>query len=134
MELSINQIIASTLSIIIILKLVAMTIFPNFIFKQLQKMYANTKTVNILYYTYIIIGIILFYFIYTSSKFTLADILAISTAIYFIIGAGMIKTIGSDLSTLDIYKNPISMYKKLWLYICIWLLLSIITLKEIFFS
>ena len=134
MELSVNQIIATILSLIVILKLLIIPIFPKSMYEKFLKIYSNSSTLNTIYYIYTFFGTILFYFIYTSSQFLLADIFALSVAFNFIVGGAMIKIFGKQFAISDVMKNPLSMYKSLWLYMLIWLLLSVMTLKEIFFN
>ena len=135
MELSTNQIIASVLSTLIILKILIMILLPNQSFKKFTSIYDNVN-VNILYYLYIGIGFFLFYYIYRSSNFTFSDMFIIGFSMIMIIGGGMIKVFGNDgLSTaFKKYDTFSEMFKSLWLYILIWIILSVLTLKEIFIN
>ena len=134
MELTTNQIIATVVSSMVILKMVIMFFLPNASFKKFLSIYDNIN-INILYYIYIIIGSLVFYCIYSSSNFSLSDMLAISFPMLLIVGGAMVKIIGSEKfsKTFSKYKNFNDMFKALWLYILLWVMLSIMTLKEIFF-
>ena len=61
--------------------------------------------------------------------------IAISFPMLLIVGGAMVKIIGSEKfsKTFSKYKNFNDMFKALWLYILLWVMLSIMTLKEIFF-
>ena len=135
MDLSTNQIIASILASMIILKMLILFLLPTKSFKKFMSIYDNIN-LNILYYLYIGIGSFLFYYIYKSSNFTFSDMLVIGFSMTMIVGGGMIKMIGNDgLSTLfKKYDTFGRMFKSLWLYILIWLILAMLTLKEIFIN
>ena len=134
MELTTNQIIATVVSSMVILKMVIMFFLPNASFKKFLSIYDNIN-INILYYIYIIIGSLVFYGIYSSSNFSLSDMFAISFPMLLIVGGAMIKIIGSKKisKTFGKYENFNDMFKALWLYILLWVMLSIMTLKEIYF-
>ena len=134
MELTTNQIIATVVSSMVILKMVIMFFLTNVSFKKFLSIYDNVN-INIVYYIYIIIGSLVFYGIYSSSNFSLSDMLAISFPMLLIVGGAMVKIIGSEKfsKTFSKYKNFNDMFKALWLYILLWVMLSIMTLKEIFF-
>ena len=134
MDLTTNQIIATVVSSMVIVKMVIMFFLPNSSFKKFLGIYDNIN-INILYYIYIIIGSLAFYCIYSSSNFSLSDMLAISFPMLLIVGGAMVKIIGSEKfsKTFSKYKNFNDMFKALWLYILLWVMLSIMTLKEIFF-
>ena len=134
MELTTNQIIATVVSSMVILKMVTMFFLPNTSFKKFLTIYDNIN-INILYYIYIIIGSLVFYYIYSSSNFSLSDMLAISFPMLLIIGGAMIKIIGSEKfsKTFSKYENFNELFKDLWLYILLWIIIAIMTLKEIFF-
>ena len=134
MELTTNQIIATVVSSMVILKMVTMFFLPNTSFKKFLTIYDNIN-INILYYIYIIIGSLVFYYIYSSSNFSLSDMLAISFPMLLIIGGAIIKIIGSEKfsKTFSKYENFNELFKDLWLYILLWIIIAIMTLKEIFF-
>ena len=134
MDLTTNQIIATVVSSMVILKMVIMFFLPNASFKKFLSIYDNIN-INIVYYIYSIIGSLVFYCIYSSSNFSLSDMLAISFPMLLIVGGAMVKIIGSEKfsKTFSKYKNFNDMFKALWLYILLWVMLSIMTLKEIFF-
>ena len=134
MELTTNQIIATVVSSMVILKMVTMFFLPNTSFKKFLSIYDNIN-INILYYIYTIIGSLVFYYIYSSSNFSLSDMLAISFPMLLIVGGAMIKMIGSEkFSTIfSKYENFNELFKDLWLYILLWIIIAIMTLKEIFF-
>ena len=134
MELTTNQIIATVVSSMVILKMVIMFFLPNASFKKFLSIYDNIN-INILYYIYTIIGSLVFYYIYSSSNFSLSDMLAISFPILLIVGGAMIKIIGSEKFSkiFSKYENFNELFKDLWLYILLWIIIAIMTLKEIFF-
>ena len=132
MELSTNQIIASVFSILIILKILTMFLLPSKSFKKVMSIYDNIN-LNILYYLYMGIGFFLFYYIYKSSNFTFSDMLVIGLSMIMIVAGGMIKMIGNDGLSMVMkkYNTFGRMFKSLWLYIIIWIVLAVLTLKEI---
>ena len=134
MELTTNQIIATVVSSMVILKMVIMFFLPNASFKKFLGIYDNIN-INVLYYIYVTIGSLVFYCIYSSSDFSLSDMLAIGFPMFIIASAAIIKILeGEKLSkTFEKYENFNDMFKALWLYILLWVMLSIMTLKEIFF-
>ena len=91
--------------------------------------------INILYYIYSIIGSLVFYCIYCSSNFSLSDMVAISFPMLLIVGGAMLKMIGSEKFSkiFSKYENFNALFKDLWLYILLWIIIAIMTLKEIFF-
>ena len=135
MDLTTNQIIASVLSILILLKMLIMLLLPSKSFKKFTSIYDNIN-LNILYYLYIGIGSFLFYYIYKSSNFTISDMLVIGFSMTMIVGGGMIKMIGNDGLSMAMkkYNTFGRMFKSLWLYIILWMILAILTLKEIFIN
>lgn len=135
MELSTNQIIASVFSILIILKILTMFLLPSKSFKKVVSIYDNIN-LNILYYLYMGIGFFLFYYIYKSSNFTFSDMLVIGLSMIMIVAGGMIKMIGNDGLSMVMkkYNTFGRMFKSLWLYIIIWIVLAVLTLKEIFIN
>ena len=135
MELSTNQIIASVFSILIILKILTMFLLPSKSFKKVMSIYDNIN-LNILYYLYMGIGFFLFYYIYKSSNFTFSDMLVIGLSMIMIVAGGMIKMIGNDGLSIAMkkYNTFGRMFKSLWLYIIIWIVLAVLTLKEIFIN
>ena len=134
MDLTTNQIIATLVSSMVILKMVIMFFLPNVSFKKFLRIYDNVN-INIVYYIYSIIGSLVFYYIYSSSNFSLSDMLAISFPILLIVGGAMIKMIGSERFSkiFSKYENFNELFKDLWLYILLWIIIAIMTLKEIFF-
>ena len=134
MELTTNQIIATVVSSMVILKMVIMFFLPNASFKKFLSIYDNMN-INILYYIYTIIGSLVFYCIYSSSNFSLSDMLAISFPMLLIVGGAMIKMIGSEKFSkiFSKYENFNELFKDLWLYVLLWIIVAIMTLKEIFF-
>ena len=134
MELTTNQIIATIVSSMVILKMVIMFFLPNASFKKFLSIYDNIN-INILYYIYTIIGSLVFYCIYSSSNFSLSDMLAISFPMLLIVGGAMIKMIGSEKFSkiFSKYENFNELFKDLWLYVLLWIIIAIMTLKEIFF-
>ena len=118
----------------VILKMLIMFFLPNVSFKKFLSIYDNVN-INIVYYIYIIIGSLVFYGIYSSSNFSLSDMLAISFPILLIVGGAMIKMIGSEKFSkiFSKYENFNELFKDLWLYILLWIIIAIMTLKEIFF-
>ena len=88
------------------------------------------------YYIYIIIGCLLFYCIYSSSNFSLSDMLAIGFPMLIIVSGTMVKIFGGEKfsKAFEKYETFNDMFKALWLYLLLWVMLSIMTLKEIFFS
>ena len=134
MDLTTNQIIATVVSSMVILKMVIMFFLPNASFKKFLSIYDNVN-INIVYYIYSIIGSLVFYGIYSSSNFSLSDMLAISFPILLIVGGAMIKMIGSEKFSkiFSKYENFNELFKDLWLYILLWIIIAIMTLKEIFF-
>ena len=135
MDLTTNQIIASVFSILILLKMLIMLLLPSKSFKKFISIYDNIN-LNILYYLYIGIGSFLFYYIYKSSNFTFSDMLVIGFSMTMIVGAGMIKMIGNNGLSMAMkkYNTFGRMFKSLWLYIILWMILAILTLKEIFIN
>ena len=135
MELTTNQIIATVVSSIVILKISIMFLLPKSSFKKFISMYDHIN-IDMLYYIYIIIGSLVFYCIYSSSDFSLSDMLAIGFPMLIIVGGAMVKILGGEniSQALKKYENSSDMFKSLWLYILLWIMLSIMTLKEIFFS
>ena len=134
MDLTTNQIIATVVSSIVILKMVIMFFLPNASFKKFISIYDNIN-INAFYYIYTIIGCLVFYCIYSSSDFSLSDMLAIGSPMLIIVSAAIIKILeGEKLSkAFEKYENFNDMFKALWLYILLWVMLSIMTLKEIYF-
>ena len=134
MELTTNQIIATVVSSMVILKMVVMFFLPNASFKKFLSIYDNIN-INILYYIYTIIGSLVFYCIYSSSNFSLSDMLAISFPMLLIVGGAMVKIIGSEKFSkiFSKYENFNELFKDLWLYVLLWIIIAIMTLKEIFF-
>ena len=135
MDLSTNQIIASIIASLIILKILILFLLPASSYKKFMSIYDNIN-INILYYIYIGIGSFLFYYIYTSSNLNFSDMLVIGFSMVLIVSGGMIKMFGSDglRTTMKKYDTATVMFKSLWLYILIWIVLAILTLREIFFS
>tara|TARA_Y100001970_G_scaffold146196_1_gene179521 strand:+ start:33306 stop:33710 length:405 start_codon:yes stop_codon:yes gene_type:complete len=134
MDLTTNQIIAAVVSSIVILKMIIMFFLPNTSFKKFLSIYDNIN-INIVYYIYSIIGSLVFYYIYSSSNFSLSDMLAISFPILLIVGGAMLKMIGNEKTSkiFNKYDNFNNLFKDLWLYILLWIMVAIMTLKEIFF-
>ena len=135
MDLSTNQIIASVLSTLILLKMLILFLLPTQSFKKFISIYDKIN-LNIFYYLYIGIGSFLFYYIYKSSNFTFSDMLVIGFSMNMVIGAGMIKMIGNDGLSMAMkkYNTFGKMFKSLWLYIILWMILAILALKEIFIN
>jgi len=134
MDLTTNQIIATVVSSIVILKMCIMFLLPNSSFKKFISIYDNIN-INAFYYIYTIIGCLVFYCIYSSSDFSLSDMLAIGFPMFIIASAAIIKILGGEkLSKIfEKYENFNDMFKALWLYLLLWVMLSIMTLKEIYF-
>ena len=134
MDLTTNQIIATLVSSMVILKMVIMFFLPNVSFKKFLSIYDNVN-INIVYYIYIIIGSLVFYGIYSSSNFSLSDMLAISFPTLLIVGGAMLKMIGNEKFSkiFSEYENFNELFKDLWFYILLWIMVAIMTLKEIFF-
>jgi len=134
MELTTNQIIATVVSSIVILKVCIMFLLPNASFKKLLSIYDNID-INAFYYIYIIIGSLIFYCIYSSSNFSLSDMLAISFPMLIIVSGAMVKILGREKfsKTFEKYETSNDMFKAFWLYILLWIMLAIMTLKEIYF-
>ena len=138
MDLTTNQIIATVVSSIVILKMCIMFLLQlfqsNSSFKKFISIYDNIN-INAFYYIYIIIGSLVFYCIYSSSDFSLSDMLAIGFPMFIIASAAIIKIIGGEKlsKAFEKYENFNDMFKALWLYILLWVMLSIMTLKEIYF-
>ena len=134
MDLTTNQIIATVVSSMVILKMVIMFFLPNASFKKFLSIYDNINR-NIVYYIYSIIGSLVFYCIYSSSNFSLSDMLAISFPMLLIVGGAMLKMIGNEKFSkiFSKYENFNELFKDLWLYILLWIIVAIMTLKEIFF-
>ena len=133
MDLTVNQIIAATLSCTIILKIFISLLLPKSYYKKLIKIYANYTVINLMYYIYLTIGCIIFIYIYSNSDLSFADMLAIGFPFTMLLGAGMIKLLGPELSnSIKKYNNSFDLFKSIWLYIILWLFISILTLKEIF--
>ena len=135
MELTTNQIIATVVSSMVILKMSIMFLLPNSSFKKFISIYDNIN-INAFYYIYTIIGCLVFYCIYSSSDFSFANMLVIGFSMVIIVNAGMLKMFGGEKlsKTLKKYETFNDMFKALWLYILLWIILAILTLKEIFFS
>ena len=119
----------------VILKISIMFLLPNSSFKKFINIYNNIN-INAFYYIYTIIGSLVFYCIYSSSDFSLSDMLAIGFPMLSIVSGAMVKILeGEGFSkTFEKYETFNDMFKALWLYILLWVMLSIMTLKEIFFS
>ena len=134
MDLTTNQIIATVVSSIAILKMCIMFLLPNSSFKKFISIYDNIN-INAFYYIYTIIGCLVFYCIYSSSDFSLSDMLAIGFPMLIIASAAIIKILGGEKlsKAFEKYENFNDMFKALWLYILLWVMLSIMTLKEIYF-
>jgi len=134
MDLTTNQIIAAVVSSMAILKMVIIFFLPNASFKKFLSIYDNIN-INIVYYIYSIIGSLVFYYIYSSSNFSLSDMLAISFPILLIVGGAMLKMIGNEKFSkiFNKYENFNELFKDLWFYILLWIMVAIMTLKEIFF-
>ena len=134
MDLTTNQIIATVVSSIVILKMCIMFLLPNSSFKKFISIYDNIN-INAFYYIYTIIGCLVFYCIYSSSDFSLSDMLAIGFPMLIIASAAIIKILGGEKlsKAFEKYENFNDMFKALWLYILLWVMLSIMTLKEIYF-
>ena len=135
MELSSIQIIATVFASLIILKIFIMLIMPTSTFKKFISIYDNLN-LDMIYYIYIGTGSFLFYYIYQSSSFNLSDILAIIFPTSFIIGGAMVKMLDNDglSKIMRKYDTFGAMFKSMWLYLLVWISLSILTLKEIFFN
>ena len=135
MELTTNQIIATVVSSIVILKISIMFLLPKSSFKKFISIYDNIN-VDILYYIYTIIGSLLIYYIYVSSNFNLSDIFVIGFPLSLIVSAAMLKMLGGErLSKIMArFKTATQMFQSLWLYLLFWIIFSIMVLKEIFFS
>ena len=137
MELTTNQIIATVLSSIIILKMIILFLLPKLSFKKFLSIYDNIN-IDMFYYIYIIIGCLLFYCIYSSADFSLSDMLAIGFPMIMIVTAAMIKIFGMSGKNIskafEKYETFSDMFKSLWLYIALWIILAIMTLKEIFYK
>ena len=135
MDLTTNQIIAMVVSLVVILKMAIMFLLPNSSFKKFISIYDNIN-INTLYYIYIIIGSLVFYCIYSSSDFALSDMLAISFPMLIIVNGAMVKIFGGEKlsKSFEKYETFNDIFKALWLYILLWIILAIMTLKEIFFS
>ena len=112
-----------------------MFLLPSKSFKKVVSIYDNIN-LNILYYLYMGIGFFLFYYIYKSSNFTFSDMLVIGLSMIMIVAGGMIKMIGNDGLSMVMkkYNTFGRMFKSLWLYIIIWIVLAVLTLKEIFIN
>ena len=134
MELTTNQMIATVVSSMVILKMIIIFFLSDTSFKKILGIYDNIN-INILYYIYTIIGSLVFYCIYSSSNFSLSDMLAISFPMLLIVGGAMIKMIGSEKFSkiFSKYENFNELFKDLWLYVLLWIIIAIMTLKEIFF-
>tara|TARA_B110000116_G_C16798531_1_gene568532 strand:- start:4565 stop:4972 length:408 start_codon:yes stop_codon:yes gene_type:complete len=135
MDLTVNQIIATFLSSVIILKILILILLPNSYYKRLIQVYNNINILDIIYYVYIVFGCIMLFYIYSIFNLSLTDMLVVGFAFSMIIGAGMLKLFGNEFSnSLKKYNGFIDLFKQIWLYILLWLFYSIMTLKEIFFS
>ena len=135
MDLTVNQIIATFLSSVIILKILILILLPNSYYKRLIQVYNNINILDIIYYVYIVFGCIMLFYIYSIFNLSLTDMLVVGFAFSMIIGAGMLKLFGNEFSnSLKKYNSFIDLFKQIWLYILLWLFYSIMTLKEIFFS
>ena len=136
MDLTTNQIIATVVSSIVVVKISIIFFLPDTSFKKMLGIYDNIN-INILYYIYTIIGSLVFYCIYSSSNFSLSDMLTISFPMLIIVSAAMVKIFGSGKEkfskTFEKYETSNDMFKDLWLYILLWIIIAIMTLKEIFF-
>ena len=135
MELTTNQIIATVLSSIIIFKIFIMFLLPKSSFKKIMSIYDHIN-IDMFYYIYIIIGCLLFYCIYSSSNFSLSDMLAIGFPMLIIVSGTMVKIFGGEKfsKAFEKYETFSDMFKSLWLYIALWIILAIMTLKEIFYK
>ena len=111
-----------------------MFLLPKSSFKKFIHIYDNINT-DILYYIYIIIGSLLFYYIYISLNLNLSDMIVISFPMMLIVGGAMLKMFGSEglSKAMEKYETFNQMFKSLWLYILVWMVLAIMILKEIFF-
>ena len=133
MDLTVNQIIAVVISCSIILKIFILLLLPNSYYKKIMRIYDNSSVLNSMYYVYITIGFIIFISIYYNSDLSLADMLATGFAFMIVYVAGIIKLMGPELlSSMQKYNNFIDLYKSIWLYLLLWLFISVLTLKEIF--
>ena len=104
-------------------------------FKKMMKLYDKLNA-DIFYYINIIIGCLLLYCIYTSADFALSDMYAIAFSAILIYGAAIIKILGIEEITkkMNQYDSAVELFKSMWLYTLFWIVLSIMTLREIFFS
>jgi len=134
MELTTNQIIATVVSSMVLLKMAIMFLLPNASFKKFISLYDNIN-INVLYYIYIIIGSLVFYGIYSVSDFSLSDMLAIGFPMLIIVSGAMVKILGGEKlsETFGRYETFNDLFRALWLYILLWIMLAVMTLKEIFF-
>ena len=134
MELTTNQIIATVVSSMVLLKMAIMFLLPNASFKKFISLYDNIN-INVLYYIYIIIGSLVFYGIYSVSDFSLSDMLAIGFPMLIIVSGAMVKILGGEKlsETFGRYETFNDLFRALWLYILLWIMLAFMTLKEIFF-
>ena len=134
MELTTNQIIATVVSSMVLLKMAIMFLLSNASFKKFISLYDNIN-INVLYYIYIIIGSLVFYGIYSVSDFSLSDMLAIGFPMLIIVSGAMVKILGGEKlsETFGRYETFNDLFRALWLYILLWIMLAVMTLKEIFF-
>ena len=135
MELTTNQIIATVVSSMVLLKMAIMFLLSNASFKKFISLYDNIN-INVLYYIYIIIGSLVFYGIYSVSDFSLSDMLAIGFPMLIIVSGAMVKILGGEKlsETFGRYETFNDLFRALWLYILLWIMLAVMTLKEIFFQ
>ena len=133
MQLSSIQVLAAVFSFMIILKFIVVILLPNKSFKKLMHSYEN---INFIYYIYSILGLLLFYYIYSSMDISFSEILVISMPVILIYGAGIIRIIDGKMvaKLMNKFDSGFQLYTYLWILWLFWLVISIMTLKEIFFS
>ena len=135
MQLSSIQVLAAVFSFMIILKFIVVILLPNKSFKKLMHSYENINF-NFIYYIYSILGLLLFYYIYSSMNISFSEILVISMPVILIYGAGIVKIFDGKMvaKAMNKFDSAFQLYTSLWILWLFWLVISIMTLKEIFFS
>jgi len=125
------QILATIFASIIILKIIIFLVAPKQLWEKTLKLYDDKSITDFIYHFYLLGGSILFYFIHREGV-SWSLILAIFISGYFIIGAGMIKLFGQNISEIFKDRSFNSILKSLWLYLLIIIILSILSLSEIY--
>ena len=125
------EILATIFASIIILKIIIFLVAPKQLWEKALKLYADKSITEFIYYFYLLVGSLLFYFIHKQG-ISWSLILAIFVSGYFIIGAGIIKLFGQNISEIFKEKSFNSTFKSIWLYLLIIIILSILSLSEIY--